>query len=481
MKIKIENIGPIKNIEFDFSKNIQLIFGKNNIGKSYSVNIIYCFIKSFIENKRLNIETNSSHRGLDFQKEFGDDKSINKFEKYIQKMVKEYTEININHYAEDIVKHIISISFLKDFQAMFSTIVSSEKNIKNQYSNKEGLITIDLEQIIFSIEINDDGHFSIKDLKFQKNYELKSDDKGFDVYRNEKLIFSCDHDAIALVENIISRIIAQINIYIDNIYFLPAFRSGLYPAINSFSPIIAELTKNRYFITNRKIELPTLSEITSSYYIALSTLNKNISDENFNILAKKIEKKLLKGEVKYDAKERKLYYIPENTKLKLELSETSSMVAEISPIVTYLRYILTRGFSNDEIKIRRNSEVDDYVKTEKTNLIIIEEPEAHLHPEAQIVLMEIFAELSKQDIKLIITSHSNYMFNKLGNLILENKLNYQTIESYHLKMTEEGSVNLDDMIVSKEGIEDCNFVDVSEKLYEERMNLFEKLENNATE
>ncbi len=474
MKIKIENIGPIKNIEFDFSKNLHLIFGKNNIGKSFSVNLIYCLVKSFIENNRFNTESDTPYRGLSIYKEFNEDK-----------VVKSYSEQIINNSkelpSENIVKYIISKSFLKDFQAMFSTIVSLQKNIKNQYSDKNGLITIDLEQIQFSIEIDQNGHFSIKNLKLKTVYSVKTEDNSIEVYRNNEWIFTCMPNiiAISLAEDIISRIIVQINVFIDKIYFLPASRSGLYPAINSFSPIIAELTKNRYFISNRKIELPTLSEITSSYYIALSTLNDNISDKKMNEIAKTMEKRLLKGKIKYDIKEGKLYYNPENTKLQLEISETSSMVAEISPIVTYLRYILTNKFSDEELEIRKKSEVDDIVKSEKTNLIIIEEPEAHLHPEAQLILMEIFGELSKLNVKLIITSHSNYMFNKLGNLILENKIDYKMVESHHLIMTKEGSVCNMDMVVSREGIEDYNFIDISEKLYEERMNLLEKLEDDV--
>lgn len=484
MKVKIENIGPIRNVEFDFSKNLQLIFGKNNIGKSYSVNLMYCLIKSFIENKRLNPE-NPGYRGLSLNKEFREDKEIKIFEKAILNVSKKANSasININSYAENIVKYILSKSFLKDFQAMFSTMVSSQKNIKNQHSEENGVITIDLEQVIIAIEITKEGYFLLKNLHIKNSYTVKSDENGFDVYRNDEWIFGCVPDVIGttLAEDIIARVIVQINIFIDKIYFLPASRSGLYPAINSFSPIIAELTKNRYFITNRKIELPTLSEITSSYYIALSTLSETINDENLNLIAAKLEKELLKGTIKYNVKEEKLYYNPENTNLKLELSETSSMVAEISPIVTYLRYILTNKFSNEEIDIRNNSEVDDFIKSEKTNLIIIEEPEAHLHPEAQLILMEIFAELTKHNVKLIITSHSNYMFNKLANLILDNKINYKSVESYHLKMTERGSINSGDMIVSRAGIEDYNFVTVSEKLYEERMNLLDKLEDDVIE
>jgi predicted ATPase len=57
---------------------------------------------------------------------------------------------------------------------------------------------------------------------------------------------------------------------------------------------------------------------------------------------------------------------------------------------------------------------------------MIEEPEAHLHPEVQVQLLKQFVELSKHNIRFIITTHSNYMFNQLNNLILSKDLNINT-------------------------------------------------------
>ncbi|MFK7946083.1 MAG: hypothetical protein AB8G11_00720, partial [Saprospiraceae bacterium] len=100
----------------------------------------------------------------------------------------------------------------------------------------------------------------------------------------------------------------------------------------------------------------------------------------------------------------------------------------------------------------------------------------HLHPEAQVELMKIFADMvQNSNIKLILTSHSDYMFAELSNLILGKKIDYQRIAAYHLVMEEGGSVDAKDMEVNEEGILDYNFVDVSEKLYNERMELFEQL------
>jgi predicted ATPase len=107
-------------------------------------------------------------------------------------------------------------------------------------------------------------------------------------------------------------------------------------------------------------------------------------------------------------------------------------------------------------------------------VIFIEEPEAHLHPEIQIALIEVFAKLSDLNLKIFITSHSNYMFNKINNLLLDNKIDKDKIMVYHLVKNDNGSTQNKEMQVTQEGINDDNFQEVSEKLYYERMKIYEK-------
>ncbi len=49
MDIQIDNFGPIKHYRFDLSKDLHLIFRKNNIVKSYSITIAYVVVKTFFQ------------------------------------------------------------------------------------------------------------------------------------------------------------------------------------------------------------------------------------------------------------------------------------------------------------------------------------------------------------------------------------------------------------------------------------------------
>ena len=89
--------------------------------------------------------------------------------------------------------------------------------------------------------------------------------------------------------------------------------------------------------------------------------------------------------------------------------------------------------------------------------------------------MDLFVKLTKCNIKLVLTSHSNYMFNKLNNLILDEKIDAKNIICSLLTDSELGSkVDPDQMKVEDDGIIDENFVRTSEKLFEERQNITTK-------
>jgi predicted ATPase len=180
------------------------------------------------------------------------------------------------------------------------------------------------------------------------------------------------------------------------------------------------------------------------------------------LLAKEIEQTILGGEVIFDDDTKKMIYKPYNTDLYLEMFQVSSMAAEISPLVLFLKYIIAPSHNKKESK----------------SLLFIEEPEAHLHPEIQVKLMEIFAKLVKENIKIIITSHSDFMFNKMNNLILEKKLDVSNISAIIFEQSEQGSISKV-LPTDKLGVEDENFITTIEHLFNERTEIIERLNKDS--
>ena len=90
--------------------------------------------------------------------------------------------------------------------------------------------------------------------------------------------------------------------------------------------------------------------------------------------------------------------------------------------------------------------------SEHGSLIMLEEPEISLHPEAQVRLVEIFAEAIKAGKQLIITTHSHYLLLALTNTIQRGLLNSGDVSVYEVKKEKEQGTTVKELPVSTDGV-----------------------------
>ncbi len=113
--------------------------------------------------------------------------------------------------------------------------------------------------------------------------------------------------------------------------------------------------------------------------------------------AKVLEKQILVGGVDFSTSEpdprREILFQPSQD-VSLEISTASSMVKGLSSLVLYLRFFATSNA-----------------------LLIIDEPEMNLHPEAQAKIIEFLAMLVNAGLNVLFTTHSPYITDHLTNLI----------------------------------------------------------------
>ncbi|MDM8521957.1 AAA family ATPase [Desulfococcaceae bacterium HSG8] len=372
MQIRIKNFGPIKSLDLDLNKKFTLIFGKNNIGKSYATSAAYLILKNLLKIGYENLDASLT--------EFGE-------------------------------------SLRESFYATYEDL----GNLRSRFSEKGMKLFLCTDP--FEIAIESHG----KNLLLHKN----------SVPANK----TTTHPDIR------------------HIHYLPASRSGLYQALSAFSQIFAELSRSRG-ILKKKIDIPSIPEPVSDYFLGLSAIRTRApgTDNEILCIVRETEKNILKGEVLFDEETKRMVFLPRQTGLRLDMSLTSSMVSELSPVISYLKYLV--AFADG------------------ISLIFIEEPESHLHPEAQIRLMEIFAKLVTANVRIVLTSHSSHMFNKMNNLILDKKIDPDTTGTVVFKETDEGGVGT--YISTDElGADDENFLEVTEKLFSEKLELIEKLNSGG--
>ena len=178
-------------------------------------------------------------------------------------------------------------------------------------------------------------------------------------------------------------------------YYLPADRTGV---MHNHNVVVGTLVQGATTTGLRpSTDVPLLSGVLADFLDQLIAINKRRWMTEREELALGVEKNILQGTVGV-ASEALGYptfiYRPESWKKDLPLLRASSMVSELAPVVLYLRHWVRRG-----------------------DTFIIEEPEAHLHPAMQAAFARELARLVRAGIRIVITTHSEWLLEQIGNLV----------------------------------------------------------------
>lgn len=108
----------------------------------------------------------------------------------------------------------------------------------------------------------------------------------------------------------------------------------------------------------------------------------------------------------------------------------------------------------------------------KESLILIEEPEIHLHPAYQTKIIDFFIELVNNDEKqILVTTHSEYLLLRIQNSILRGEIEKEDVGIYYVDIIE-GRTKIKELPFTKEGsFEMPGFYDVTQQEYKEWLQL----------
>ena len=184
-------------------------------------------------------------------------------------------------------------------------------------------------------------------------------------------------------------------------HYLPAARSGI---VQSHRVIASSLVARSARAGLETLEIPTLSGVVADFMEDLILYEERTRfrertrpNEGTNHLADALESDVLDGQIITKPSPTgypEFLYRPRETGQDIRLNRSSSMVSELAPLVLFLRGLVRPG-----------------------DTLIIEEPEAHLHPAAQTQMAATIARLVRAGVRVLVTTHSDFMLQEIGNLM----------------------------------------------------------------
>ena len=184
----------------------------------------------------------------------------------------------------------------------------------------------------------------------------------------------------------------------DPAHYLPADRAGVMHAHQvAVRGLIASASRAAL---RPDSPMPVLSGVLGDFMeqlVALADSSRRAQDNEYGHLAQNLEQTLLHGAVRVEQSPinyPSFAFRPNGWRRDLPLMNASSMVSELAPVVLYLRHVVQPG-----------------------DLLIIEEPESHLHPAMQVVFIRQLAAAVQSGIRIIITTHSEWVLEELANLV----------------------------------------------------------------
>ncbi len=287
-------------------------------------------------------------------------------------------------------------------------------------------------------------------------------------FQKEKIKIEKGHEKTkAITDRCPDKIYHNLNM---DCHYIPAARTGM---VQSLKTISAGMVRQAAYVGLKDSGAQTFSGIVSDFIASLIELQPDRKGPFFN-LAREFEKELIEGEVVAGSSGSPDYpeieYLFENHKIPMH--RASSTISEMVPLFLYLKHILEPG-----------------------NILIMEEPEAHLHPANQRILAKYIIRLIRKGLNILITTHSDFLIEQINNFILLSKIDKNRRKKYGYKRDDYININETGAyvftydtssrgyktepveITEEDGISQDEYVKIDEALYEEQFGLMKDIDN----
>ncbi len=387
MKLTVKKFGPIKEAVINLDKDLIIISGQNNTGKTFITTLIYSLYKN-----RYNVL---------FTKLPEIDRAFEENQLIVEVDVIDYFELNKDKFSKEITSALLQ-RLPENFSVDESEFKETQIEINFNKTFKKLAKKIALNET--RLYQNDDK----VDVQIEIRKELGSSLVVFYIEQADENLDFLDDFMRGILSDISCKTL------FNNVFFVPAERQG----INLFSKELTTL-RRRAFDDLLKLDndgsmklITSIRKNVNRYSIPIID-NINFIEEEIDFVltkkktffteaVKKIEKDVLDGHISI-SQEGDLKFSTNG--VEIGINSMSSTVKSLASFTYYLKHI-----------------------AQPNDFIIIDEPELNLHPDNQLKVIRFIAYLVNNGIKILLSTHSEYMIRELNNLILLNTAFQKTPE-----------------------------------------------------
>ena len=411
--LDVENFGPIaeaKNIEF---RPMTVFVGPSNTGKSYLAMLLHAMLQGMNGFRSAHTQMMNPFYANKLSKEGWKALATEtarlswedgRFNVDAPKML-----LNIDQYSHatsDVLNDLAKVMQVDLSWACISSIVGFFEEDFNELGN-----TSIVNQSEPSIELADEYNRLIVNLNTDRlNFRLLDEPMEIDarfhrLYSPENVSDEfAEAIAVDITRSLLQMMLRSWSTVRGSIYF-PAARTGI---LTSHKLMTDSLIANAHRVGVDAQSGIAYHKVARDFLrlINLTTRDltypkQNASDPMNAVLdsvARRIEESVIMGEIEvlnHQWGPPDFFYLPNADRtLRLPMFKSSSMVTEVAPVIHFLRTHVRMG-----------------------DLLIIEEPEAHLHPAAQQKMAAVLAYMVRVGLRVLVTTHSHYIVEQMGALV----------------------------------------------------------------
>ena len=493
LNLAVRNFGPVTRGHINI-KPLTILIGPNNSGKSY----VAMLLRSILATQN---RVTSAHMGVRSATESCKEmlKKKHKEDKYKMVITKQESKKILTALLEKEVGPVLERQIARDFGTVTHRLVQTGKGSSSIEVSEQDPDSSTVRKIYIKLgkdlsvktTLKPTGHV-VEVVPWSRYYHVNTDERSRHENNAERRAIDDTYitlDELHLVRarvgddpEIVCRLCAvEVTDSVSsqfcfktapgNTYYFPAARSGI---LQGHKALSASIVANAPYGGIEPFEIPQITGVVADFISQIILLGS--AKGPFATMANEMESEMFGGNIVLDTPTKNEY--PEITYRYngsvLPLHRCSSTISEIAPLSLHLKHAV-----------------------DENSFLIIEEPEAHLHPANQIVLAKYIVKLIRSGVNILITTHSIFLLDKLGKYMMAGNLRPEQ-RLTDLEYGQDGFLTQDEVSVhlferrpdgghqtrqverdDEYGISQEEFVKVSEVLHRETIIINSKMRANA--